>query len=646
MKRYTLLSMALTISLMGCQKNTTSAPNMLPSPIPPMQNQEFKEATVHVDERTGVTITTEEVTDVALSKLRQEAQLTSLSPFPLTPNFNAHLFTIDQKEYSDFVFLAPKVYAFSTTDGARISILENEDGTVSIPFHVTMVSGLENKIPGPKTNELINVPETYLIRNTEELKSEALSRGRSKFAMLPGCPKAFSLKVVDREFDVTPKDLAVSDHCDLTKPFTLALRTSKSIAQYILQKALYDNTVDLRADYQTMVPYMVSKVEVEFNKRRIYDELEVQLQAGRRWLSSVDARYYLEKIMKSQVMSVDIRGDYTQQLEHAVDGAMRIFFSEIPEKQRAGIGCHGASVCLAINRDYRSFEQKVGFKYEHTANTLGSRIFRSTTRLQPLNDKSVVIGDSSASAADQVYHRPSLYNDGSSIETGLTVQEGDLLEISPSYLNVEQKELETAKVTRASNNVCIATKTETVCQSAPRACVLRNAPEVLALCPREQLCKDVTSCAKYQDQFIETTEYSTGESHMRKIDSPVGQFQEIYDGLVLKFTSASQNGNQTVGETVTCPLRFFHREGHGGSLTVRLENLPGCEIFKKDKQNQPLLHLVNGIHYPKKYRVGMDKVNWKGEFLQRHTVESFYPKVGFGGTLRIRGYRIEGQFLN
>nr|WP_295902677.1 hypothetical protein [uncultured Bdellovibrio sp.] len=642
-----LLPLLACAVLMACQKDNSGHKPLTPSPIAPkpVAETEYKTAKTIVDEKTGLTVTTQEVTDEALKRLKQEAQLTTLTSFPVDPRYNAQLFTLDQKEYGDFVFIAPKVYAFSTADGARVSILENEDGTVSIPFHVTMVSGLENKIPGPKGQDLINVPESYLIKKTDDLRTELSSRSRNKVALLPGCPKAFSIKVVDREFDVTPKDLAVSDYCDLTKPFTVALRTSKSMAQYILQSALYNNTVDLRADYQTMVPYLTSKVTVTFDKRRIYDELEIHFKANYKGIASVDARYYTEKIMRNQTLSVDIRGNYDQQLQFAVDQAMELFFVKVPDVKKVELECSGAMACVTFNRDYRDFQQNLSFSFEKTENTLGSRVFRSTTRLQPLNDRSVVIGEASAEVADQGFNRPSLFNNDASIETGLTIQPGDLLEISPSYLNVEERELEKPKTTKISNNVCIESTTKSSCHWIPGTCVNRSAGPEIAVCPRENVCEEVRTCARYEDQFTVTTEYSSSLSRMRKVERPVGQFKEIYEGLTLKFTVATYEKNETKFTDVICPLRYFQREGNGDSLTVRIENQPGCEIFKKN-QNLPILHLKNDIQMPRKFRTGVDKVNWKGEVLQRHSEEIFNPKIGFGGTIRIRGYRIDSQHLN
>ncbi|WP_413944547.1 hypothetical protein [Bdellovibrio sp. HCB-162] len=642
-----LLPLLACTALIACQKDNSGHKPLTPSPITPkpVAETEYKTPKTIVDEKTGLTVTTQEVTDEALARLKQEAQLTTLTPFPVDPRYNAQLFTLDQKEYRDFVFIAPKVYAFSTADGARVSILENEDGTVSIPFHVTMVSGLENKIPGPKGQDLINVPESYLIKKTDDLRTEISSRSRNKVALLPGCPKAFSIKVVDREFDVTPKDLSISDYCDLTKPFTVALRTSKSMAQYILQNALYNNTVDLRADYQTMVPYLASKVTVTFDKRRIYDELEIHFKANYKGIASVDARYYTEKIMRNQTMSVDIRGNYDQQLQFAVDQAMKLFFVEVPDVKKVELECSGAMACVTFNRDYRDFQQNLSFSFERTENTLGSRVFRSTTRLQPLNDRSVVIGEASAEVTDQGFNRPSLFNNDSSIETGLTIQPGDLLEISPSYLNIEERELEKPKTTKTSNNVCVESSTKSVCHSVPATCINRSAGPEVAACRRENVCEEVRTCGRYEDQFVISTEYSSSLSRMKKVERPVGQFKEIYEGLTLKFTVATYDRNETKFTEVVCPLRYFQREGNGDSLTVRIENQPGCEIFKKN-QNLPILHIKNDIQIPKKFKVGVDKVNWKGEVLHRHSEDTFSPAIGFGGTIRIRGYRIDSQHLN
>lgn len=649
MKNHLLIYSALGLIMAGCQNSPSSSePKVSPTPV--LNGAAFKMAEIRKDPQTGVTVTTQEVTDESLAKLQQEAQLTALSELPITSGHNTNIYALSGDDFKAYGFVSPKTYAYSTNDGARISIMENADGTVSIPFQVAMISGLESKIADPSGRGLTEpLPETFLVKDTAGLQAEISGFGKNKIAVLPGCVKKLVLKVVDREFDVTPKDLNTTDYCDTSKPFTVALRTDKKMAQYILQEALYNNLVDLRADFQTRVPYLVSKVTVKFDKQRIYDELDIHLKANYKGLAEVDARYHLEKIMKNQVMSVNIIGNYSSQLEAAVDAAMRMFFTPVPDVQRVELGCTGAMVCLTINKDYRSYNENLEFFYQQTSSTLASRNFISTTRLQPLNDRVIEIGNASATATDDL-HKPTLKNDGSSIETGLTVQNGDIFEIEPTYLTIEQRQLDIAKVVRADNNVCVKTKEVRHCE--PRVysepCVIRPAnPEVAKPChggPREFCTKEIV-CAQTENQWINTTLYSMDIGQETKIDHPVGKFQEIYEGLALKFTYRQERNGVIENKEVLCPLKNFARVGQGQRISVRIENNASCDLFGSGR-NSPMLSMVNNISFPIKYKTGKDVVNWKGDVIEHHTDGTYVPPVGFGGKISIRGYQIANQSLN
>ncbi|MGE5085782.1 MAG: hypothetical protein ACM3MG_05730 [Bacillota bacterium] len=648
MKNHLLIYSALGLILAGCQNSpSSSAPKVLPTPV--LNGASFKAAEVRRDSQTGITVTTQEVTDESLAKLQQEAQLTALSELPITSGHNTNIYALSGDDFKAYGFVSPKIYAYSTNDGARISTIENADGTVSIPFQVAMISGLESKIADPSGRGMTEpLPETFLVKDTAGLQAELDSFGKNKIALLPGCVKKLVLKVVDREFDVTPKDLSTTDYCDNSKPFTVALRTDKKMAQYILQEALYNSLVDLRADFQTRVPYMVSKVTVKFDKNRIYDELDTHLKANYKGLAEIDARYHLEKIMKDQVLSVNIIGNYSVQLEAAVDAAMRMFFTPVPDVRRVELGCSGAMVCLTINKDYRTYDENLEFMYQQTSSTLASRNFVSTTRLQPVNDRVIEIGNASTTLTDDL-HKPTLKNDGSSIETGLTVQDGDIFEIEPTYLTIEQRQLDIAKITRTNNTVCIKTTEVKDCDEdyPTDPCVTNPAnPEIARPCgPPRRFCTTRTVCAQTENQWVDTTLYSMDIGKETKIDHPVGKFQEIYEGLALKFTYRQERNGVIENKEVLCPLKNFSRVGQGQRISVRIENNAGCDLFGPGRNN-PMLSMVNNISFPMKYKTGKDVVNWKGDIIEQHLEATYVPPVGFGGRISIRGYQITNQSLN
>ncbi|MGZ3769338.1 MAG: hypothetical protein ACXVCP_08420 [Bdellovibrio sp.] len=634
MKPKLLIPLFAMTLLSGCQggQNNNEDKKIKTTETPPLQADDFKPKQITYDKKTGITITTEEMTEAAAEKLRKEAQLTSISSFPISSKYGTELYELSAPEYKDRIFVAPKIYAYSTNDGARMTVLDNNDGTVTIPFQVAMISGFEPKIADPSGRGLTEtLPETYLVKDQENLKKELNSRNKTDISVLSGCVKQLTLSLPGKDLDVTAKDVLAGDFCEISKPFTVSIKVPSPLARYILQNALYDHVVDLRATYQTYVPYMVSRVDVDFDKEKIFDELEEHFSGNYKGIISVDARNYVEKIMKEQTMSVNIVGSYTTQLQAAVEQAMTLFFTPVPEDKKVELKCSPAAACLTINRDYRSNSQKLSFVYQQVSTTLAPKTFTTTTRLQPVNDRLIEIGDASQSQSQQSLQKPALLNNGSSIETGLTVQNGDILEIEPTFLVLEQRALDNEKVTRQDNNVCLTLDISIRC----------NYGGDFPICTPY-----VRGCLKSENQFVETIEYSSDTSKFVKVDKPTAKFEEIYNGLILKFTFNQIENGKSVFKNIDCPLKIYQREGFGQKISVRIENQPGCEIFGHENQNNPMLHLKNGINFPVTYKKGRDVKNWKNEITESHTTDTYYPSVEFGGTLTIRGYKIGNQLIN
>ncbi len=536
--------------------------------------------------------------------MRREYRQTDLIAIPVSPKYNVSLFQIKNvSEWENTVFIAPKLFAYGSAEKGRIAPERNPDGTVTLSFPVVLTDAADANVTSPSASEKINLPDTIAIHQFDELRTEIYRRYSSSLAPLPGCPKQIIVKVNDAEYDATPRDLAKGDYCQMNTPFTASIRVPEEKARFILQKALYANAVDIRAVYETRVAFTVSRFNLEFDRSKLFREIESELSIDAGPWADADVHAKVTNAVRRQAMKVQVQGDMNSHLEGIVSQAVGLFFERFSPDPRSGLkSCGDALVCLRLNYNYSKEEQSLSVGWQQSTSAQTGQNYITWTKLKALTDKVVDIGAKA--------ERPPLKNDGSSIETGLTVVSGDLLEITPSFLIRELREFDQIKTSRASHSVCVAS--------------------------------DGDRCTRTEDHWTETSTYSYSAPQYKAMNEPIGQLQQIFDGLVLKFTWRNDRDGALVEKS--CPLNIFERDGDGKSLTVRLENHPTCQIFTADMKSKPMLHLVNGIQFPVKYRSGQEVRLWNGQVIQSPEVRTYSPQVEFAGTVAIKGYDIGSAF--
>ena len=468
----------------------------------------------------SVTFSKSELTPAGKEAMLKQLKQTDLVQIPVDPKYNVTLFKIRNiKEYEHTAFIAPRIYAYGATEKARISPENHANGTVTIPFHLAMISGTESQIQSTRSNDKISLPDSVLVRYTEKLRENLFNRSEKfdTLSILPGCPKKIIIVVNGEEFEATSTDLANGDYCTPNTPFTASIRVSKDRAQYLLQDAIYNGQVETRASYETQVAFSVSKLHIEFQKQKIFEELLAEYDGVAYWFTA-DIYAKITSIVKSQAMKVQIQGEYSSQLSAIVDQAMKDFF--VPFRADPTNPDHDKcknSACLTLNYNYSKDKQTFELNWEQSENTLTGQIYLTWAKLYPLMDNSVAIGGNP--------QRPSLPNiNGMSIETGLTIINGDLLEIMPTKLKVEQRQLSIPQIIRTDKVVCVKSHIK----SYPGHCFARG-----------EVCTDGREeviCDSYENQWTEVTTYSNSTPQFTEIDQPIATQQQIFEGLALKFT--------------------------------------------------------------------------------------------------------------
>ena len=218
------------------------------------------------------------------------------------------------------------------------------------------------------------------------------------------------------------------------------------------------------------------------------------------------------------------------------------------------------------------------------------------------------------------------------IELGLTAVPGDLLEITPSYLIEEERDFGVRRSVHRSSPVCTEWS-----HSPPRIECLSPGPLGI---PRRGPCLPVSAspqCVRTEDRGVDVVEYGSSASRFVRVDQPVGQLEQIFGGLTLRFAWREPASGKT--RQTECPLDLFEQTADGKSLLVRLDNRGSeCRPFTADPTVRPMLSLIDRIDFPRRHLEGREVRDRQGKVLEWPTEMQYHPEVRFAGKVAIRGY--------
>ncbi len=557
-------------------------------------------------------------------KVREELRATDLTPLPIDTVFNVHLFRIENvPEYRDAVFMAPKLYAYSSADGARLVPRRNPDGSVSVSFPVVLTLGDRKHLQAPGGQTEIEIPEFLRIPDFPRLKQRVREiYGADKFlAPLRGCPKRITVVSAGKEYDATPSDLEGGADCSRETPFTVTLRLSATEARHLLQEALYAGVVDVRAVYETRVAFAVSRFKLEFDQQKLFEDLASRLSVRTFW-ADVDLRAQVTEVVREHALRVRIQGDLTPPIQSVVDQAIRLFFVPFPPDPETRLkGCSNATVCFRLNFQQERRSQSLSVEWMASSNSVTGQNTVTWTKLKPLDAAAVRIAKLTNRASS-----PGVFQQ---VETGLTLVDGDLLALTPLEAEVEEGELEVPSVQVAHSRHCL--KTEPVREK--RRVRVGGGPGITGGPDWEEKWVQIGErCVQFEDRWVKTTRFSAGRSEFRRVPSPIGRFPELFEGLELVFDPGLPSER-------ICRLDAFERQSDGKSLQVRIENRPSCGLFTGAPAESRMLFLRNSLRFPRSYRSGRLVVDWTGKTRESPKVRSHVPEVRLSLELGIRGAR-------
>lgn len=576
--------------------------------------------------------------DKAEEYARKEYRSTQMKQVPVDPSYNAQLFRIEGEDSNKAVYIAPKIYAYSGNEANKMEpLIDDERGTMTLFFPIVFIDGLKDTIESPnQENGMIKLPANWLVQNKDSLlkflNKQFARYGEQNLASLPGCPKRIIMTVAGEEYDIAKSILQQADYCQYNKPIYTSITLPKSKALWLLQEGLYTGAAKISAIFETRVPYTVSKLRIEMNKQKLYEEIAARIEVNHPY-AEVELTTEIQKIVRKQAMKISIQGNLNEQLSSIVNQAIAHFFEKMPaDPARANLKCGSALTCFKLSYKKQDFEDNFSVEWLQTSDVLSGQNILTWTGLNSLFDDSVQIVD--------------VQNNGTKRTTGLTLYDGALLELKVNSLVVEQVK-QTQKSVRTNNNVQIGTTPVRDCREMGNAIAIN--PRLLSAmgegggggnAGREGIGgghRDHCGTTKkpvFENQWYDTVTLGY-ETSNETVLNPNGKADEVLNNVGFEF---QWNEN---GKTVTrrCPANLFGRYGDGKSILIKIENVPGCEVFSKNSSNRPILALYNdSTKKAEGIKVGYKYVNWLGQI----TRESYSPldytlKSIYSGTIMRRG---------
>jgi len=555
--------------------------------------------------------------------IRNNYRRVNLLQLPVDSKFNAMVFKITDEtisEYQNKAFVAPKIFSYGTQQGGKLAPVLNPDGTVTLSFNIVFLDGFSKTIQSPRGDDrMVTVPDSFLVRNPDEFAEYMKSQYgvQTGLSALPGCPKRITVLVGAHEYDATPKNLATSDHCQVNQPMTASITVSQAEGRWIMEDALDAGMVDVQGVYETRVSYPVSKLKIEFDRSRIFSDLQAELSA-KMWFVDVDVKAAVTKVMQNQMAKILVQGDSTALMSELIQKVTDQFFEPFrpdPNTPAPKECSSGAAVCLRFNLTTASQSSAMDFEYAQVTNSLSGQNYLTSTKLKA-TPKRVTIGKERTCTINC----DRLANDGIPRETGLTVVDGNQVEIEPYYLVRKTMTLAQPQTVRTHQVVCI---------KEGKDCAPRDAGRGGGtVCYRY--------CAQSEDRWMDTTRYDSGVVREEIIDQPIGLMNMLFEGLEFSFRWEDHTTHKI--KQMKCPLDAFPREGDGRTLKVRVENVPGCSPFTHRPNETPMLYLINQIQSQTRFKKGEYRSYWNGKIEDATRIETYVPPLEFVGSVSIKGY--------
>lgn len=587
------------------------------------------------DPDAGVSVQQTEMPPAERQARESEYAASALAPYPLNSRYNVSLFRLDGvREYEGHLAIAPKILAYGSRTKGKLIPKRNSDGTITLTFSVIFTDGLSQKITAPDDESQISVPAPLLVAQREELEKEL---NGTKISPLPGCPKEIYIVASGKKYGATPVDMSTVEECPINRPFTVSLTLPEAEAWHLLQDELYAYQAEIRAIWETRLPVPVSRVRVEVDRRKMLESLEAELGVNAGPIVEADLRAAIERAARKQIMKVSIQGDLTPAVKTLVEQAMKEFSAPFSPEDPAMAACPAGKdpkvVCLHLRYQSKEASGVFSAQWEHRTMTLKGSRYMTWGKLKPQLDRA---------SGFEIDNQTQNW-----VETALTAIEGDMLDIEPTRILLEQHAYSEVDATERMQNVCVRSEpileekchlefqplvNSWACLIFPISCT----PVPKSICRTEQT---GTRCVETQ----QVKDYNRPSAEMVEVQVGQGALPQMYDGMLLKFTSSAPTDG-TPRETI-CPLSAFQREGAGSHMTIKLTNTPMCNAFVPGEP-APLIYIGSHLAFERRELHGREIRNQAGQVIESPAQAVYTPRVQIIGNLSIRGSAFGNDSVN
>jgi hypothetical protein len=640
LKRTYWLSMLILISC-GKNQKTNELKEIVASNTITSDEHSWPQTVDQFDSQNQVRVIKYQMTKHQLENERNSYRETDLQPYPVAPKYNTQVFKmLNIDEYKSFLFIPPKVWVYGHVDGGRTSPVENSDGSITIPFPFVMVTGLEEKVLDPSGLREVSLPNNLKVKEIPNLYGET----GMQLAALPGCPKKVIINFNGNDYDATPNEFLRGDYCDLSRPINAFLKLSKKEARYFLEEAIYNHAAHISVVYETKARFNKGRVQLEFNRSLIWEELQARLKAKILW-AEADIRMHLREIFSKQTMRVSVVGDVNANMNKLIDYAINQFMTPFtPVNPIEMSECGGGKISACFKLSYSKFKESNSFKIEwfESDTAMTGQNYVTFATLQPLTDRTVAIGDNDESGPLQK---------GFKRETGLTIVPGDLVEISPTKIVKTIRQNPIPVEVEKNSIVCVdrAPVSKVCAEYAPKEFHGDGCMGKGCLNPKMRSTQNHCirwneiggECRRTENQWIKMISYGLGSISQLTIDKPVAKMEVLFNGMEFGFEWLDQASKEK--KFLTCPLEAFSYKADGQKASIRIEETSTCPIFEKAGKSSIMLYLINNMGQSEEYLDGNLITNYKNETLETPKKKTYEPEVGFFGTIGIRGYGIWGE---
>lgn len=494
-------------------------------------------------------VVTKELTPESHALAQKELRETTLESLNLSSHLNVNAFTIRSRggfKTKNAVYFAPKLYFYRTGENASVQVKQFGDN-VLIPLHAILVDGLSSQIVSADGITKVELPESYKV-NENAVREELIKRGydsKMTFGPLDGCPKAFSISVAGKTFDVTPQVVQDSNQCEINRPFTLNLVVPKKFADFIVNEALYNNELDATATFQVLVGYVDAETFIQLDRKKVYESLDASLTGQYPPYGKAELEVKLKKIIQNETASIFIKGNRDVTIDQLIKIAMEsmtVPFQLQPGAEVAKKDCT-EMVCLNISYEKNEETRYLEVSYQQFSTTLIGQNVTSFAKPQQILFPQIALKSEGSKEGSYVDNREGRQNVRNLM---LTANPGAIVEVR---LLKTMHELD-------NDDVKVSTYGYKECQA-----------------------RDWTKRCEWHMYYLDVTRNYLGIQKSPEVQVAGNILGNPGQELSLIFTSSN-------GKVTKCSFDQLNGIGMGNKYLLKIENSPNCMIFSNEQENK------------------------------------------------------------